>query len=318
MALQIITINPENNRIDVPIDSNIVIEFDYPVDPFTVSSGISLYTLSDGLWSGPDLATLDTQYSDVLDVQKENTYYPFTYQITGNTVVLTPGVSLIPDKEHFISIYPGADATRYISRETVGLPIVVGPSGNNVEVTSSYIGKTDTVFEITFNSSNGTDTDLIDVSKGINPVGTFPFVSGEEIDIGELKFKLTGIWDIDNAISLPVFRAVGLATIGENKFTTSKYAVTTPRSHKVEYFDEVGDPLRVVSTIPEDMSQNNKLINPITLKFSKTLKQDQILTDKIKIYRTGLDTGIEKKINHYYKIQGDTLKIYMLGVTRQM
>jgi hypothetical protein len=318
MALQILTVNPENGKIDVPIDSNIVIELDGVVDPFTVSSGISLYTKSDGLWSGPDLAQLDTQYSDVLDIQKENTYYPFTYQISGNTIAIAPTVSLIPNKEHYISIYPGNDATRYISGTTVLTPLVIAPSGNNVKVMSSYTGINNDTFEITFNSSDGLATDIIDVSKGIKFVGSFPFLPDEDINIGELTIRLHGTWDIDNSISIPVQKAVGLTSVYEVKFTTSKYTTTVPRSHKVEYSTDSIDSLKVIKTIPEDMSQNNKIVNPISIKFNKQLNPTQIINDKIKVRRIGMDTSIVRNINHYYRIEGDTLKIFMLSVTREM
>lgn len=317
MALRIISINPENNKLDTSLDSKIIIEVDNDIDPFTVSTGISIYTKSDSLWSGPDLSTLDTKFSDVLDIQKENTYYPFTYQISNRVITITPSINFIPDREHFITIYPGNNVTRYLSENTIVYIGTVAPTGNTIEITSAYSGLDNKTFDITFSSSNGENVDTIDVMNGVNRIGSFPYSPNSNINIGELSFTLRGNWDIDNSIEIQVKPGHGLTSIYETKFTTSKFTTITPKSKKIDYISDNENPLQVISTLPEDMTIDNKLVNPVVIKFNKPLKPLQDLSGKIKIKRKSLETGFSKNINYYYKIQDNTVKIFMLSVARE-
>lgn len=316
MSLSIVSITPANASMSTPIDSKIVIELTDQIDPFTVPNGVSLYVSSKTLWDNQELVALDTKYSEVLDIGDTNTFFPFKYQLNNTTLTITPSISLLPDKTFYIDIFPGNDATRYISKQTTGAPLIVGANGNKVSINSAYTGSNNSGFDITFSSSDGINTDTVDVSKGIVSVGSFKFENNKDIDIGELTFSISGVWEIGDSISIPVFKAVGLSDIYRTTFTTSKYTTTTPTSHKIEFLSDNEEQLRVIKTHPEDMSMDNKSINPIVIKFNKPLKADQILTDKIIIKRLGLDTGTSKNIAQYYKIENDTLKVYMISTTR--
>lgn len=318
MALSVLTISPTNNDIDVPLDQTMIVELSHAVDPYSVVNGIALYVKTANLWSGPDLAQLDTKYTDVLDLEEENAYYPLKYQVNGSTLTITPVTSLFPDKEHFITIFPGNDATRYLSKKTVGQPLVIGTNpASAIEIRSSYTGSTDDTFEILVTSSDGNAADTLSVSKGITFVGEFPFAEDQEVDLGELKIVVNGTWQVADTISIPVFKASGLEDVVMIKFTTSKYNITEPRSKKIEFISDIEDPIHVVKTIPSDGSFDNQSCNPITIKFNKAIKPDQDLTDKIKIKRIGFDTGVTKRIMQYYKIEGDTLKIFMISTSQQ-
>jgi hypothetical protein len=317
MALSVITINPEDGKNDVSIDSTLTIEFDAPVDPFTLVNGINLFVEAAGVWSGPALSQLDTDYSDVLDINDEKAYYPLKYQIVGNTVEILPLVSLMPNKEHFIHIYPGNDASRYISKVTVGTPVITSDLVNSIDIASAYTGVDDNTIDLSFGSSDGSNIDIVIAYKGGTYINDFPFASGETVDIGELKFILTGTFDILDTITIPVIKAEGVSDIYEVKFTTSKYTTVIPRSNKIIYFGEANAPLTVVKTFPENGSINNQTCNPIIIKFSEALKEDQLLIDKIIIKKERFDNGQTKNIKFYYKIATDTLKIYMLNATRE-
>jgi hypothetical protein len=140
-----------------------------------------------------------------------------------------------------------------------------------------------------------------------------------EVNIGELTLVVNGaLWEVGDAISIPVYKASGVEDVYTTKFTTSKYDIITPRSKKIEFISDVLDPIRVVKTIPGDGTFGNRSINPIVIKFNKEIKPEQTLTDKIQIKRLGLDTGITKNITQYYKIAGDTVKVYMISTSRRV
>jgi hypothetical protein len=318
MALSIVALSPSNGNNSVPIDSTISIELTDFVDPFTVPNGVSIYVASKAIWDNPVLAELDTKYSEVLDIGEANTYFPFKFQIDGKIITITPEISLLPDMNYFIDILPGNDATRYLSTKTVGVPIVVNAASGTIDFTGAYTGSNNETFELTFSSSDGISTDTVDVSKGIRIVGSFKFVSGTELNIGELKFILRGTWDIGDSVSIPVFKAVGLTNIYRVEFITSKYTTTTPRSNKIQFVSDSPDAFRVVSSFPENMSMCNTLCNPIVLKFNKTLDPTQNISDLISIKRTSFDTGETKNITKYFKIDNDTVKIYMISTARRV
>lgn len=315
MPLTITSIIPTEAKNDVPIDSSIIIEVSEEIDVFSVANGITLYTESRGILNDKDLIGLDTKYTEILDIGEVNTPFPFGYQVNGNTIEITPTVSLIPDTTFYVDIFPGNDVTRYLSKKTVGNPLVISESGI-IGINSSYTGSADDTFEITFSSSDGITADTVDVAKGITQVLSTQFESDKVIDLGELKITLDGTWDVLDSISIPVFKASGPADLYRTNFTTSKYTTISPKSNKIEYVSDTIAPFNMVSTTPEDMSIGNQTCNPIVIKFNKALKQDQNLTDKIKIKRVDFNTGITKNINQYFKIEGDTVKIYMISVSR--
>lgn len=314
MSLNIINITPVNGSINVLLDQTFLIEFDAPVDPFTVVNGISLYTIQNGLWSGPDLAILDSSTNNILDTTTDD-YLQFSlkYTIDNNKIYITPVGSLVPDRTHFLSIFPGNDPSRYISTLTTSDPIYsIVSSGANLNILSAYTGNDNNTFDITISANN-----KIDVTKGSSYVGEFPYILGEEINLGELKISLTGIFNIGDNISIDVFKAQGLTSVYKTSFTTSKYNTLTPQSEDIStlpgnILDKLEIPLTIISTIPENLSINNNRCNPITIKFNKSLNTSQDLLSKINIIKTNIITGLKRNISFYYKVNNDTVKIYLV------
>ena len=320
MALSIVSVNPADGSNSITIDTSITIELTDFVDPFTVPAGINLYVLSKAIWDTSELAQLDTKYSDVLDIGEVNTYFPFNFQITDKVITITPSVSLLPDSTYYVEVFPGNDASRYLSTKTTGTPIVISMNNNTIDITSAYTGSTDDTLEITFSSSDGESIDTLDVSKGIKSMGTYKFQNGVEVNIGELSFILHGNsgWEIGDSIAIPVFKAVGLTDVNRVTFITTKYTTMTPKSNKIQYVSDSEEQLSIIKTFPENGSMDNKSCNPIIIKFNKTLDQTQDLTNAIDIKRISFDNGETKNVTKYYKIDNDTLKIYMISTARRV
>lgn len=311
MALNIITISPDNNSTSVGIDEVITIEFDQEIDPFTVLNGISLYTLTEAEWTGPDLASLDSKYSDVLDIGSEYTFYPLEITITGNTVKAKPTVSMIPNKKHFVQVLPGNDATRYVVAKTTADPVYTrsGVSTGTVSVAGAYTGKDNVIYQLSI-----TGNTTLDVLKGSDYIGSFTYTEGEPVDTGDLIFIITGQFDDTDLITVDAFAAQGVASVVKIAFTTTAYITTSPTSNRITSVSQITNPLRVVSITPTDMSINNTNCNPIVVKFDKAIDTTQDIRTLIKITKTDIETGRVRNVVFNHMINGNILKLFMVGV----
>lgn len=315
MALTVLAITPEDLNNSVTIDSKVVIEFNGSVDPFTLANGISVYAETENLWSGPDLAALDTKYRDVLLIGQDYSYYPFTYSVDGNTVTLNLQVSMIPDKTHYVSVLPGDDATRYVSSPTTGAPVYnkIDPLlSGTVDIVSQFTGPSTGAYTLTF-----TDTNKVDVILDADYLGEFIYINGEELNLGALKVSISGNWTINDTVSIPVYKASGVDVVYKSKFITTKYTVTTPTSIRIEdklKAQSIAKSLKVIGTIPQGLSVNNSKCNPIVIKFSAPIDATQDFTSKIRISKTSLVTGQIKAVSYFVKATGDTIKIYLVAI----
>lgn len=310
--LNILNITPINNSINIPIDSEFLIEFDQPVDPFSIGFGINIYTIGDGIWSGPDLAILDTKL-DTPATYGEFQPYEFSYNINNNRIYIKTSKALMPERIHYISILPGNDATRFVSKPTFSAPVYerIATSSGILEVVSSYVGSENTTYIIDI-----VGVDKIDVIKGTQYINEFTFTNRQEIDLGDIKVSLTGTFDIGDTINIDVFKAEGLESIFKTTFTTAKYTTFNPQSQSLtvppgNILNQESIPFKIVKTIPENMSIDNNRYNPITIKFNKNIDTHQNIMDKIRITKTDFTTSKKVDISYYYKINGDTIKIYL-------
>jgi hypothetical protein len=315
MALTVTAITPSDADNNVAIDRKIIIEFNGPVDPFTVAKGISVYCDVENLWSGPDLASLDSKYRDVLEIGKDYAYYPYSYTIVGNIVTLSLGVSMLPDKQHYVSVLPGNDASRYISEPTTGVPVYnkANPLDDGaIEILSPYNGTIDGVYTVAFNAA-----DKIDVVFEGNYLGEFIYTPNEEVNLGDISISISGAWALLDEATIPVFKATGVDAIYKSVFTTTKYETLTPTSVRIEEklkAQSVLNSLKIVGTIPQGLSVNNDKCNPIVLKFSAPVDELQDFVNSIRVSKTSLTTGRIKAVKYYVKAVGDTVKIYLVGV----
>lgn len=316
MDLSVISITPEDGEKKVRIDSSIVIEFSDPIDPFSVSKGISIYTPNTVLWSGPDMAQLDTKYKDILHTDEEFTYYPLKYTVDGNKVTIKPQISFTQNKIHYISIYPGNDVTRYVSKATFSKPVItrIGNSEGLIDITSSYSGNVDGIYEITF-----IDSDTINVVLNNTIAKTFNVVCDEELSIGDLCIMISGEFESGDSVSIDVFKASGVTKVYKNSFVTTEYDIKSTASNRIE--DKINNnklttkPLQVVATIPKSLSVNNSISNPVTIKFNQELDTTQKFLDCINITKTSLVNGKVKALDFFVKPVNDTIKIYIIGTS---
>lgn len=311
MDLLIQSTTPAINAINTALDTPISITFNQPIDPFTIPYGISLYTLTDGLWTGPDLAILDTQYADVLDTSGEYTYFPFSYTVENNTVKITPTVSLLPDRSYYLQVLPGSDPTRYLSKSTVGeITYSAGVSGQ-VNILSTYTGDTNSEFVLTFTSSGG-----FDLVKDSVYVDSYDFTANTPLALDNISISMTGEFKNGDTATFEAYKAVGTLSVYKIKFTTSKYTVSTPTSTILNEIPDVLPELRIISSIPDNNSVNNTRCNPITIRFNQNLDKGQDVTKYVIIKRYDQDKGITSLLNYYYVIKNDTLKIYLISGSR--
>jgi hypothetical protein len=304
MDLLALNSTPLTGSISVPLDTKIELEFNQPIDPFTVQNGIVLYTLTSGLWTGPELSILDNQWSDVLDTSGEYTYYPYNFTIEGNKVKITPSISLAADKKYYLTVLPGDNPLRYLSKSTISA--FTKSSSGAVNALSSYTGSTSATYAITI-ASSGT----LDVLKNGAYLGLFNYIINQPINLGDITISLNGTWRHDDTISFECYKAEGTKSILKVDFTTSKYATTTPTSTIIHTLSDSTIPLRVMSTIPDHESVNNTKCNPIVIRFNKELSPDQDVSRYINIRRYDIDDGKSVPLNYYCNITGDTLKVYL-------
>ena len=317
MSLSIFSIDPQNLRIDTPIDSNVVIEFDQPVDPFTIENGISLYVLSEGMWTGPELSTLDSKFSDVLSVGNENTYFQYSYTLNADMtqVTLVPALGLLPNRKHFVQILPGNDATRYISARTYADPIYTraAVSTGTISVKSAFIGKANENYVIDFSADATGAINTIDVVKSGTYLGSFKTVG--DINLGDITVSFDGSFDVGDSIELDVFPASGVTEIYQTSFTTDEYNTVAVSSFKIESLDQLmTDPLTIVDIFPKNGSINNQKINPIVIKFNKPLAPNQDLTELLDLTKVSISSGEERKVGFIPVINGNVVKLYLNSV----
>jgi hypothetical protein len=304
MDLLALNSTPLAGSISVPLDTKIEIEFNQPIDPFTVQNGIALYTLTNGLWTGPELSILDNQWSDVLDTSGEYTYFPFNFTIEGSKVKISPTVSLVADKKYYLTVLPGNDPLRYLSKSTISA--FTKSSSGTVNVLSPYTGSSSATYSITIASSGS-----LDVLKNGIYLGAFSYIINQPINLGDITISLNGTWLHNDTISFDCYKAEGTKSILKIDFTTSKYTITTPTSTIIHTLSDHAIPLRVISTIPDHESVNNTKCNPIVIRFNKNLNPDQDVSRYINIRRYDIETGLSVPLNYYCNIAGDTLKVYL-------
>lgn len=321
MELIVSSITPIDAALNQPIDSKITIEFNQPIDPFTVQKGISLYTPTDKLWIGSELSILDTRYKDVMDIGEEYSYFQYDYTINGNILTITPQESLLPERKYYIAIFPGNDASRYVSSLTVSDPVItrVGSSDGSVNILSSFLGNTACSIELTFNGAGSFDV----VKDGLTYIGSFNYIENEEVslgsDLGNLKISVSGAFDDGDTVDIDLFPASGTTSIYRTSFTTSKYTQAIPSKQSVRVTDlsQVSiarAKLAIIKSIPENNSINNARCNPVTLKFNATIDPNQNLSEIIIVKRKHIITDVERRINFFYKITGDTVKLFLTTV----
>jgi len=329
MSIKILTADPYNNQQYVAIDSKIVIEFDSEIDPFTIENGVSLYTPSPSMWTGPDLAILNNKHMDGMDMTEEYTYFQFNWTledtdsgVINGKLTLTPLVTLLPDRDYFVAIYPGLDSSRYLSKITTSAPVTVldDASTGLVEIASAYKGIKAGTLSIVVTGINGleiefTATDLennstvhnVDFAGGIKL--TLPALGSDDIPV---------TWALLDSIEIDVFAGEGVDSLFKNQFTTTHIALSdTPSSTKINTLSDIGrdvTALKLLGSIPDNLAIDNIRYNPVTLKFNQDINLDQDISSKIKIKRKDIDSGVVRTVNYYYKITGSTIKLYLTSL----
>jgi hypothetical protein len=341
MALHIISADPYDLQQSVVTDSKVVIRFDGPIDPFTVSNGLSLYTPSPGLWTGPDLAILDTKYADVLDVTQEYTYFQYSYTIdnyvndggatiTNGQLTVTPLLPFLPDRDYYFAIYPGNDASRYISKQTFSEPVYTldqaSTSLNTISVNSAFSGDVAGTYSLVVTDVNGTVIGISSTLNGVTDYRSVDISSNVLLDLTKIKLSFSSldingdpvIWTVLDQVEIDVFPAEGIDVIAKNKFTTTHVAQGNfPSSTKINTLSSIGkdaSTLRLISSIPANLTLNNVRYNPITLKFNQNIDAIQDIASRIMVKRRDMNTGVVRAVKYYYKITDSTVKLYLTSL----
>jgi hypothetical protein len=314
MAISVVQVSPYDNQNLVPIDSKIEIDFSGPIDPFTILNGVSIYHNVAANWNGESASILDKTGSDISEVGQQFAYINYNYTIVGNKLIITPEKALDQNLEYFIQIVPGNDATRFLSQETTS-PVVytrTAVSVAEISVTSAFTGPTSGSYSFEFGLNHTFDLSFAGVYKA-----SYTFVPNVPLNIGNLTVSINGTFDLGDTAVLSVFAPTGLTVVYKSKFTTSRYEEMAIKSSKIEdqlYHLNVTT-LKIASSIPGCLSINNKICNPIIIKFNKAIDQAQDLSSAISIFKTNIETGSSKKITYYYKFLGtDSVKVYLVGL----
>lgn len=312
MSLNLTSLYPGDKDINISLDSHIDIEFDSNIDPFTIANGITIFSNSNVKWTGSMMAELDTGNSDVMDPFSGINVIEYSYSMSGGrNVTIVPTKPLKQNTQYFIQITPGNDPTRFLSKSTVG-EAIYSQAMSGISIDSTYTGKRDGIYTIAFTSANNIDVSFNNVyidSYTIEP--DVKFLLNNNIFI-----TIPSGYQSGDIIELPVYKAVGLSGLFKAYFTTSEYTTSTLKSIKIEdkLYKQIISDLKIVSTIPSCLSINNTRINPIIIKFNKNISAIQDIASKVRVFKLNLESGSSKKINYYYKISNDTLKIYMVNV----
>jgi hypothetical protein len=307
--LTISSILPSDKSINVPIDQSIQIVFSEPIDPFTITNGISLYTASDGIWTGSGLSKLDTQYTEVTNTSDDYNTVQFTYTISNNTLTIKPVSNLLEDKTYYLSIFPGTDFTKVISAKTFDAPVYTSAPSGTITIESSYTGTENGTYNLLF-----TANDTFDLSFNSIYVDSYTFNADEVLELDNISITLSGTFERDNEVDITVYKGIGISSLYKISFITNKYTIATPTSQKIDDYNYNGEAVfKVTNSIPENSSVNNSPCNPITIRFNTNLNQAQNLSDKISIKRTSLLDGKVKELNYKYKILNNTIKLYLVS-----
>ena len=124
MTLSVVSINPHDQQLNVPIDRLITLTFSQAIDPFTVKNGLAVYTHGGQSWTGSELASLATKTSDIASLGLQNNYLDFSYTLSEDKTILqiVPTSGFLPEAQYYVQIFPGTDATRYLSTSTTNSP----------------------------------------------------------------------------------------------------------------------------------------------------------------------------------------------------
>jgi hypothetical protein len=315
MNLLVNSILPQDGTLNVPIDSDIVVEFDQDIDPFAIISGISIYTQTDQQWIGSELSILDTKHREVMDIGEDYSYIQYAYTVQENTVTITPLTSLLPNRKYYIAVFPGDDVDRYVSAITSSNIAYTrsGTSEGTVEIVSAYSGAESASYSLLFDGLGSFDV----IKDGTVLVGSFEYTEGEEVNIGNIKVSVFGLFDDTDTADFDVFEANGVSNIYKTSFTTSEYETATPEQQSVKITTLSGrtsGKIKLVSSVPGNMSINNSRVNPIVLKFSKPVDPNQDLLSLISITKKDMNTSITRSVSYYYKINSNIVKLYLLSL----
>ena len=297
--LQILNIIPSNESISVEIDKTIQITFSENIDPFSINNGISIYTIN-----GVD--------TDVSILDSEDTNIENTYIINNNTVSIKPGQPFESNKKYFISVFPGNDVLRFISKKTFSDITYerINTSLGTLEISSSFTGSVNGLYTLTF-----TGPKTFDLNIGLTYIDTYTFIDKTKLNIQDISISCNGNFDIGDVITFDTFKSEGLKALYKTSFITNTYETVLPVSETVDDLIESSIfeyPFTLSDMIPQNKSVNNNVSNPITIKFNKELKINQNLLDKIVVKRTSLLDGRVKTLNYKYKINNNILKIYLV------
>ena len=318
MSFNLLTCNINNNDISIPIDTNIELSFSSPVEEFSVPNGISIYSLSSQTWTGSLMSQMDSKTSDVKSQADQVNIVEYSYTVSGSNVYIKPNKPLEQKIKYYIQLAPGLDPSRFVTASTYDAPNYnyINPSISTglVEVTSPYSGKSNCIFTLTFNNQNEFDLSINNIYDG-----THRFTQYKEFTINKmLNISINGIFNNGDTVVINCYAPVGLSTINKIAFTTSEYIEATVKSTNIEdkLYASMLSEFKIVSTIPSSMSVNNNRVNPIIIKFNKTLNAVNLsdIVEKIRIFKLNFSNGSTKKITFYPKADGNILKLYMVSV----
>jgi hypothetical protein len=315
MAISVLFSSPSNNDISIPIDTIIELIFSKPVDKFTINNGISLYSIGAQTWTGSAMSSKDALTSDVKSDAGQIDIVEFSTIVSGANVKLYPITKLKPTTQYYLQIAPGNDATRFVSAQTTDAPVYsIGVSGE-VNVTSIYMGVTAKVYQLLFTSNTSFDLMIGGIYQdSYNYIHNVPLLIN-----GNLNVSITTGFKENDTATINCYPAEGASTLTKILFTTSNYEQTAPTSIRIEdkLYNNVLNEYKITNTIPAPWSSNNAAINPVVIKFNRTIDNTQEILDKVKVHKMHLETGDLKKIIYVPEINGNVLKLYLQSVSNE-
>ena len=317
MSLNLLTCNINNNDIAIPIDTEIELAFSAPLEKFSILNGISIYSIGSQTWTGSMMSQMDSKTSDVKSASDQINIVEYSYTISGANVYIKPKKNLDQKTKYYIQFAPGTDPTRFITSATYDDPIYTyanQASNGTMEIVSPFTGKSNCVYTFTFSSSTKFDLSIDGIYEN-----EYKFDQYKEFKVNKnLSISLNGIFSSGDVITVHCYAPLGLSTLAKIIFTTSEYAESTVKSTNIEdklYSSFLSD-FKIISTIPSSMSVNNTRINPIIIKFNRSLDGNNIqdILDKIRIFKLSFNNGSTKRINFYPQVKDNILKLYMISV----
>lgn len=317
MSLNLLTCNINNNDIAIPIDTEIELTFSSHIEKFSALNGISIYSIGSQTWTGSMMSQMDSKTSDVKSKADQVNIVEYSYTVSGSNVYIKPNSNLDQKTKYFIQVAPGSDPSRFVTSSTYDEPIYsyVNQSSNGIlEILSPFTGKSNCVYTFTFNSNTKFDLSVDGIYDG-----EYTFEQYKEIKINKnLRISLNGIFASGDTATVHCYAPVGLSTLTKIAFTTSEYIESTVKSTNIEdklYSAFLSD-FKIISTIPSSMSVNNTRVNPIIIKFNRSIDGSNIqdIVDKIRIFKLNFNNGSTKRINFYPQIKDNILKLYLISV----